>query len=51
MIMKGYKLNLPIFKEIFNIEQNMRKNHTLLLKAGTGSGKSTMVPPLLFGIF
>ena len=46
-IVKGFLLNLPCFSEIQNICDLLEENDILMIKFGTGSGKSSLIPPLL----
>lgn len=39
--------NLPVWKQMKDITKHIKKHQFLFLQAGTGSGKSTQVPPQL----
>jgi HrpA-like RNA helicase len=45
-----YGDQLPITQHLEQFEDLLKNNNIVLVKAGTGSGKSTVIPPYLIGV-
>ena len=45
-----YGPQLPITDHLQNFRQILNKNDVVMVKVGTGSGKSTVIPPYLVGL-
>lgn len=45
-----YTLKLPIVEHLVDFNQLFNKNRLIVVKTGTGSGKSTVLPPYLVGL-
>jgi len=45
-----YELELPIVEHLTEFNKIFQKNRLIVVKTGTGSGKSTVLPPYLVGL-
>jgi HrpA-like RNA helicase len=45
-----FELDLPIVEHLIEFNQTFQNNQLIVVKTGTGSGKSTVLPPYLVGL-